>query len=57
MMTTMTTLLLAQVGYGRIQGGWEYVWTSYGIAWSALALYSLSLWLRRPRQGAPDSQE
>jgi hypothetical protein len=40
-------LLLAQaVGSGRIQGGWSYVWTSYGIAWSCLTLYSLSLWWR-----------
>ena len=54
----MTNLmLLAQVGAGRIQGGWEYVWTSYGIAWSALALYSLSLWLRRPKQASPDVKE
>lgn len=56
MVTTMTSLmLLAQVGAGRIQGGWEYVWTSYGIAYGALALYSLSLWLRRPRQAEPDA--
>jgi hypothetical protein len=54
MMTT--TLLLAQVGVGRIQGGWEYVWTGYGLAYGALALYSLSLWLRRPKKAA-DSKE
>jgi hypothetical protein len=35
---------------GRIQGGWDYVWTAYGIVWTALVLYSLSLWLRRPRK-------
>lgn len=56
MMTTTLPLLLAQVGSGRIQGGWEYVWTGYGIAYSALALYSLSLWLRRPKKPA-DSKE
>lgn len=57
-MTTMTNLLLlAQVGAGRIQGGWEYVWTSYGITWSALALYALSLWLRRPKAALPDVKE
>ena len=33
---------------GRIQGGWGYVWTAYGITWAALALYALSLWARRP---------
>jgi hypothetical protein len=40
------TLLAAQTG--RIQGGWEYVWTAYGVTWAALVLYALSLWLRRP---------
>lgn len=34
---------------GRIQGGWGYVWASYGITWGVLAAYGLSLWLRRPR--------
>ncbi|RJS16346.1 hypothetical protein DRW03_30880 [Corallococcus sp. H22C18031201] len=54
-MTSLSTLLvLAQaaanpVGTGRIQGGWGYVWASYGITWAALALYALSLWMRRPR--------
>jgi hypothetical protein len=38
-----------QVGAGRIQGGWRYVWTSYAITWGSLALYSLSLWWRRPK--------
>jgi hypothetical protein len=38
-----------EVGSGRIAGGWGYVWTSYGIAWGSIALYSLSLWLRRPK--------
>ncbi|MGO8970548.1 MAG: hypothetical protein ACLQDQ_13380 [Myxococcaceae bacterium] len=45
---TASLLLVAEVG--RIQGGWGYVWTAYGLAWSALALYTLSLWLRRPRK-------
>lgn len=38
-----------QVGAGRIQGGWGYVWVSYAITWGSLALYSLSLWWRRPK--------
>jgi len=42
----MTALLIAEVG--RIQGGWSFVWTAYGITWSALLLYALSLWARRP---------
>lgn len=60
MMTTMTMTqlaLLAQVGSGRIKGGWEYVWTAYAIAYGALALYSLSLWLRRPKKAAPETKE
>jgi hypothetical protein len=40
-------LLAAQVGGGRIEGGWEYVWASYAIAWAALGLYAWSLWVRR----------
>lgn len=47
----------ARVGAGRIQGGWGYVWTSYGIAWSALSAYALNLWLRsrRPVSSGSDS--
>jgi len=43
----------ARVGVGRIQGGWGYVWTSYGIAFGGIALYAVSLWLRiRKHQAA-----
>ena len=49
MMSAMQAgLVLAEVGQGRIQGGWGYIWSSYAIAWGSLALYALSLWLRRP---------
>lgn len=48
-------LVLADVGQGRIQGGWGYIWSSYGIAWASLALYALSLWLRRPGKAENDS--
>jgi hypothetical protein len=41
--------ILAAVGQGRIQGGWEYVWAAYGIAWGGLSLYAISLWTRWPR--------
>jgi|GEM_PF-342073 len=50
-----TTALLAQVGVGRIQGGWGYIWSSYAIAWGSLALYGLSLWMRRPRKAVNDT--
>ena len=46
-----------EVGSGRIQGGWGYVWVSYGIAWGSIALYSLSLWLRRPKTASPEVKE
>ncbi|WP_307732545.1 hypothetical protein [Stigmatella ashevillensis] len=61
MLSVSSLMVLAQaaagqVGSGRIQGGWGYVWVSYGITWGALALYSLSLWLRRP-QATPGPKE
>lgn len=31
---------------GVIVGGWEYVYTVYGVTWAVLALYALSLYLR-----------
>jgi hypothetical protein len=43
---------VAQVGRGRIVGGWEYVWASYAIAWTSVTLYALSLYVRRPRADA-----
>ncbi len=49
--------LLAQVGSGRIQGGWEYIWAAYLITWASLSLYALSLWLRRPGRATNDSKE
>ncbi|MBN8471659.1 MULTISPECIES: hypothetical protein [Corallococcus] len=56
-MTSLTSLmLLAQVGSGRVQGGWGYVWACYGISVAAFVLYSVSLWARRPRAAA-DSKE
>jgi hypothetical protein len=59
MITALATThaLLAQVGVGRIQGGWGYIWSSYAIAWGSLALYGLSLWLRRPGKAVTDSKE
>jgi hypothetical protein len=38
--------VLAAVGEGRIHGGWEYVKAAYGICWTGLSLYALSLWVR-----------
>ncbi|MGZ6028616.1 MAG: hypothetical protein ACXWK5_04275 [Myxococcaceae bacterium] len=48
-MSTLGTLLAA-VGEGRIHGGWEYVKAAYGICWTGLTLYALSLWVRWPRE-------
>ena len=41
--------VLAAVGEGRIQGGWEYVKAAYGICWTGLSLYALSLFVRSRR--------
>ncbi len=62
MSSMMSLMVLAQAaadpGVRRgIQGGWGYVWTSYGITWGALALYSLSLWLRRPKNSPVGPKE
>lgn len=42
----------ANVGSGKISGGWEYVWASYIATWATLGLYGLSLWIRRPNAKA-----
>lgn len=42
----------ARVGEGRIVGGWEYVYASYGIAYASMVAYAVYLWVRRPRAGA-----
>lgn len=46
---TLLPMVLAAVGEGRIQGGWEYVRAAYGIAWTGMTLYAISLWVRWPR--------
>jgi len=58
----MNLLLLAQaaapqVGSGVISGGWSYVWAGYGLTWATLALYALSLYLRRPQEPAAPEEK
>lgn len=43
----------AQIGSGKIQGGWEYVWGAYSVFWLALALYAAALWTRRAKDARP----
>lgn len=31
---------------GVITDGWPYVWSVYGITWTTLTLYAVSLWWR-----------
>lgn len=38
---------------GIIEGGWGYVFAAYGLSFGGLALYALSLALRRQKPGAP----
>jgi hypothetical protein len=47
----------SRVGVGRIVGGWDFVGAAYGVAWTALVLYALSLWVRRPRASASPSSD
>jgi hypothetical protein len=46
----------SRVGVGRIVGGWDFVGAAYGVTWGGLALYALSLWVRRPRLHAPSKE-
>jgi hypothetical protein len=46
----------SRVGAGRIVGGWNFVGAAYGVAWTGLALYALSLWVRRPRPTAASKE-
>lgn len=32
---------------GVIQGGWEFIYSAYGLAYTGLLLYGISLWVRR----------
>ena len=34
---------LAWAVEGRIEGGWSYIWSAYGISWAALILYLFRL--------------
>ncbi len=47
----MHELFIAQadIGGGLVRGGWEYVWTAWGLTWLALASYGLRLWWRGRR--------
>ena len=47
-------VLAAEVGSGKLEGGWEYVWGAYGVFWVSLALYGASL-LMRTRELAQDA--
>lgn len=31
---------------GVIVGGWEYVWTVYGVTWATLLVYGVTLYYR-----------
>ncbi|WP_224249155.1 hypothetical protein [Hyalangium gracile] len=56
-LTVLAQTAAGQVGSGRIQGGWSYVWVSYGITWGSFVVYALSLWLRRPKNPSAGQKE
>jgi heme exporter protein D len=35
---------------GMIQGGWEYVWSAYGLTAAVFVLYAVSMQLRLRRE-------
>jgi len=37
---------LVDVGSGQISGGWEFIWSAYGITWIALVVYIIFIWTR-----------
>ena len=37
------------VGSGQISGGWEFIWSAYGITWIALIVYIIFIWTRGKR--------
>ena len=39
----------ADVGSGQISGGWEFIWSAYGITWIALIVYITFIWTRGKR--------
>lgn len=49
----MTVLFAA--GEGVVQGGWEYVWASYGLTWLFLAGYTASLIARGRSAPTPEA--
>ncbi len=34
------------IGQGMITGGWEYVWTAYGMTWAVLCAYTAFLLMK-----------
>ena len=40
-------IVLAAEYVGHVTGGWEYVYTAYGITAVGVVLYALSLFIRR----------
>ena len=41
-----------EIGAGVVTGGWEYVTAAYVLSWAMLVGYTVSLWLRSPREEA-----
>ena len=37
------------VGSGQISGGWEFIWSAYGITWIAVIVYITFIWTRGKR--------
>ena len=43
---TINEQVESAVGTGQISGGWEFIWSAYGITWIALVVYIIFIWTR-----------
>lgn len=43
---TVKSETAVDVGSGQISGGWEFIWSAYGITWIALIVYIIFIWTR-----------
>ena len=39
----------SDIGSGQISGGWDFIWSAYGITWIALFVYITFIWTRGKR--------
>lgn len=43
-------MILAAEYMGHVVGGWEYIYSAWGLTYAGIVLYGLSLYLRRSKE-------